>query len=384
MPGSAPRPSTGRANAPRGPRKPRHRPGRYAEGREEPRRLVDSAGAQVLERRRGRRDRPDPETFAGSGKVDEDGAGRCDATGATVVIFDHELSPAQVRNLERALSRRPRGRPHRPHPRHLRAARALARRQAAGRARAARAPVDAPGARLDPPRAPKGGLGRPRGPGEKQIETDRRMIGERVKKLKERLAQGRRGSARRSARARMRARGAVAWRIVGYTNAGKTTLFNALTRAGGLRRRPALRDARHDHAPRLPADDRERSRSRTPSGSSATCRTRWSRPSARRSRRGSRPTCCCTSSTRRARRATDQIEEVNKVLAEIGADACRSSSSATRSTACPASAPGVVRDACGNISAYQGKCADGRRHRRCFAGALAERRSREDRLPTAA
>ena len=78
---------------------------------------------------------PMPALFAGNGKVDEIAARRVE-TGADLVIFDHALSGVQQRNLEQR-ARMPRRRPHEPHPRHLRAARAQRRRQAAGRARAA-------------------------------------------------------------------------------------------------------------------------------------------------------------------------------------------------------------------------------------------------------
>jgi hypothetical protein len=100
---------------------------------------------------------PDPKTYVGSGKVDEirerdARAQRRDGR------LRQPLSAAQVRNLERALSEDSEAvlglRPHRPHPQHLRAARAVPRRQAPGGARAPRAPVDAPGARVDPPRTP--------------------------------------------------------------------------------------------------------------------------------------------------------------------------------------------------------------------------------------
>jgi hypothetical protein len=84
--------------------------------------------------------------------------------------------------------------------------------------------------------------------------------------------------------------------LVGYTNAGKSTLFNALTGSVRLRRRQAVRDPRSDRAAGS-SSAAARSRSPTPSASCATCRTTWSPRSAPRCRRRARRTCCCTWST---------------------------------------------------------------------------------------
>ena len=140
------------------------------------------------------------------------------------------------------------------------------------------------------------------GPGEKQLELDRRYIAQRVKTLKAKLIQLQK---QRQVQRRARARGDVlSVAIVGYTNAGKSTLFNALAHAERLRGRPAVRHARHHHAPRLDRRRRQCHRRPTRSASSASCRTTWSRPSAPRSRRRCTPTCCCTWSTRPRRCAT--------------------------------------------------------------------------------
>ncbi|HET7403907.1 MAG TPA: GTPase HflX [Usitatibacter sp.] len=199
---------------------------------EEAARLVDSAGAQVVELVRGRRDRPDAKTFAGSGKVEEILAA-VRMHEADYVVFDQALSAAQVRNLERALSD------------DGREVRVFDRTDVildifAQRARTSEGKLQVELARLEHLSTrlvrgwthlerQRGSLGKTGGPGEKQIELDRRMIGERVKKLKERL--------RKSARIRATQRGGrtrsgifrVA--LVGYTNAGKSTLFNRLSRA---------------------------------------------------------------------------------------------------------------------------------------------------------
>ena len=197
-------------------------------------RLVDSAGAEVRELIRGRRDRPDAKTFAGSGKVQE----IQDATrlhNAQVVVFDRELSAAQVRNLERALSE---GGPE-----------VLVYDRTdiildifAQRARSHEGKLQVELARLEHLSTrlvrgwthlerQRGSLGKTGGPGEKQIELDRRMIGERVKKLKERLVKV--GRVRDTQRARRSRSGVLRVAIVGYTNAGKTTLFNRVAQSKG-------------------------------------------------------------------------------------------------------------------------------------------------------
>ena len=133
------------------------------------------------------------------------------------------------------------------------------------------------------------------------------MIGERIKA---REGAARDASSASAARSAARASATQTFRVslVGYTNAGKSTLFNALVKARRLRRRPAVRDARHDDAPALPRRaSSARCRCPTRSASSATCRTSWSRPSRRRCRRRPMPTCCCTSSTARARVLAEQM-----------------------------------------------------------------------------
>jgi len=195
-------------------------------------RLVDSAGADVREVIRGRRDRPDAKTFAGSGKVDEIRmAARLH--GADVVVFDRELSAAQIRNLERALSEGGPG--------------VLVYDRTdiildifAQRARSHEGKLQVELARLEHLSTrlvrgwthlerQRGSLGKTGGPGEKQIELDRRMIGEKVKKLKERIRKV--GKVRATQRSRRARSGVLRVAIVGYTNAGKSTLFNRITRS---------------------------------------------------------------------------------------------------------------------------------------------------------
>jgi GTP-binding protein HflX len=189
--------------------------------------LAASAGDVAVARVTARRKAPDPALFVGSGKADEIKA-TVAATDAHGVIFDQSLSPAQQRNLERHL-----GVP-------------VADRTSlildifADRAQSHEGKLQVELARLQylstrlvrrwsHLERQRGGIGTRGGPGEAQIELDRRMIGERIKTVKERLerVKRQRGTQRR---ARER-RGTYAVSLVGYTNAGKSTLFNALVKA---------------------------------------------------------------------------------------------------------------------------------------------------------
>ena len=188
--------------------------------------LVSSAGLSEIGLVSGHRSRPDPAMFAGSGKVVEI-AGALVAADADLVIFNHALSPAQQRNLERELDARvidrttlildifaQRAKSHEGQIQvELAQLRHLATRLVRGWTHLERQ---------------KGGIGL-RGPGETQLETDRRLLGKRVKLLEERLLRlGRQRGVQRRARDRA---GVFSVSLVGYTNAGKSTLFNALTRA---------------------------------------------------------------------------------------------------------------------------------------------------------
>jgi GTP-binding protein HflX len=199
----------------------------YAERLSEFELLVSSAGVTALEKVGGRRQSPDAATFAGKGKVGEIGDVRREI-GADVVIFNHELSAGQQRNLENILECRVIDRS------------ALILDIFAQRAKSFEGKLQVELAQLEHLSTrlvrgwthlerQKGGIGL-RGPGEKQLETDRRLLGKRVKILKERL-----GLLTRQRGVRRRARGRnelPVVSIVGYTNAGKSTLFNALTHAG--------------------------------------------------------------------------------------------------------------------------------------------------------
>ena len=188
--------------------------------------LAVSAGATVVGTVVGRRQRPDAATFAGKGKVEEIAARRAE-TGADLVIFNHPLSGAQQRNLERALECRVVDRTSL-----ILDIFALRARSAEGKLQVELAQVQHQMTRLvggwTHLERQKGGIGL-RGPGETQLETDRRLLGGRVKVLKERLSHVER---QRATQGRTRRRAAVRTvALVGYTNAGKSTLFNRLTGA---------------------------------------------------------------------------------------------------------------------------------------------------------
>lgn len=188
--------------------------------------LVSSAGVAVVDVVKAKRQRPDAALFAGKGKVEEIAA-VVQASQANVVIFNHQLSPAQERNLERQLQCRVIDRT------------SLILDIFAQRARSHEGKLQVELAQLSHLSTrlvrgwthlerQKGGIGL-RGPGETQLETDRRLLGNRVKLLKERLRHvGRQRSTQRRSRQRS---GTPSISIVGYTNAGKSTLFNSLTKA---------------------------------------------------------------------------------------------------------------------------------------------------------
>jgi GTP-binding protein HflX len=189
--------------------------------------LARSAGADVQAVIGGRRQKPDPSLYIGTGKADEV-AGAARAGGAELAVFNHELSPSQERNLEKRIQARVIGRT------------GLILQIFAQRARSHEGKLQVELAQLQHlatrlvrgwthlERQRGGGIGMT-GPGETQLELDRRLIGRRIQTLKKRLDLVRR---RREQNRRARAKSEMPTvSLVGYTNAGKSTLFNALTGA---------------------------------------------------------------------------------------------------------------------------------------------------------
>jgi GTP-binding protein HflX len=191
--------------------------------------LARSAGAEIAATLVQRRAKPDAATLVGQGKVDEI-AGVVASTSADVVLFDHDLTPSQLRNLEAKL-------PCRVIDRTQLILDIFARH---ARTREGQLQVELAQLEYQLPRLAGrgkamsqlgGGIGT-RGPGETQLETDRRKINLRIDHVKEQLESVR--QIRRQQRQRREAVPVPVVALVGYTNAGKSTLFNALTEAGVL------------------------------------------------------------------------------------------------------------------------------------------------------
>jgi GTPase len=191
--------------------------------------LADSAGAQVVGEILQRRDRPDAATLIGAGKLEEI-AGAAASVNADVLLFDHDLSPSQQRNIEKIVQRR-----------------VIDRTQLIldifarhARTREGQLQVELAQLQYMMPRLKGhgaemsqlgGGIGT-RGPGETKLETDRRKIARRVRHVEQQLENVRRIRAQQRQRRESAPVATVA--LVGYTNAGKSTLFNALTKAAVL------------------------------------------------------------------------------------------------------------------------------------------------------
>jgi len=189
--------------------------------------LARSAGAEPVTTITAKRSAPDAAYFVGSGKADEIGQAVL-IDRIEIVIFNHALSPAQQRNLEKRLNIRVLDRT------------SLILDIFAQRAKSHEGKLQVELAQLQHLATrlirgwthlerQKGGIGL-RGPGETQLETDRRLIGERVKALRARLSKLRKQHETQR-RSRSRAQ-TFSVSLVGYTNAGKSTLFNAVTKAG--------------------------------------------------------------------------------------------------------------------------------------------------------
>ena len=188
--------------------------------------LAESAGAKVVGEILQRRDRPDPATLIGAGKLEEI-AGAAASANADVLLFDHDLSPSQQRNIERIIK-----------------VRVIDRTQLIldifarhAKTREGQLQVELAQLKYMMPRLAGhgvemsqlgGGIGT-RGPGETKLETDRRKIARRVRHVEQQIENVRRIRAQQRQRRESAPVATVA--LVGYTNAGKSTLFNALTQA---------------------------------------------------------------------------------------------------------------------------------------------------------
>jgi len=191
--------------------------------------LVDTAGAEVVARVVQRRDRPDPATFIGSGKVQELRE-ICLVVDSDTVVFEHNLSPAQQRNLEKILGRTAIDR----------TAVILDIFAQNARTPEGKAQVELALLQYRLPRLRRadgslsqqaGGIGT-RGPGETQLEVDRRRLVNRIHHIRGELKEiDRTRTVQRQGRARGRHREVT---LVGYTNAGKSSMLNAITDAGVL------------------------------------------------------------------------------------------------------------------------------------------------------
>ncbi|MEB3279292.1 MAG: GTPase HflX [Lyngbya sp.] len=198
-------------------------PQRFEDGLAELVRLVDTAGGRVLETLRQKRSRPHPQTVVGQGKVQEI-ALTAQTVGASLIVFDRDLSPAQVRNLETQIG-----------------VRVVDRTEVIldifaqrAQSRAGKLQVELAQLEYSLPRLTGrgqamsrlgGGIGT-RGPGETKLETERRAIQRRIARLQQEVNQL---QAHRSRLRQRRQQEVPTIAIVGYTNAGKSTLLNVLT-----------------------------------------------------------------------------------------------------------------------------------------------------------
>jgi GTP-binding protein HflX len=189
--------------------------------------LAETAGYRVVDRVACKRRAPDPALFIGSGKADEIKALAL-GHGATEILFDQALSPSQQRNLERHM-----GLPVNDRTLLILEIFAQRARSHEGKLQVELARLQYLSTRLvrrwSHLERQSGGIGMRGGPGETQIELDRRMIGDSIKRTRERLEKVKR---QRSTQRRQRERRETfTISLVGYTNAGKSSIFNALVKA---------------------------------------------------------------------------------------------------------------------------------------------------------
>lgn len=189
--------------------------------------LAQTAGLTPVARLTCKRKAPDAALFVGSGKADEI-KWLAEQHGAQEILFDQSLSPAQQRNLERHI-----GLPVNERTLLILEIFAQRARSHEGKLQVELARMQYVSTRLvrrwSHLERQRGGIGTRGGPGETQIELDRRMISEAIKRIRERLEKVKRQ--RRTQRRQRARRDSFSISLVGYTNAGKSTLFNALVKA---------------------------------------------------------------------------------------------------------------------------------------------------------
>ncbi len=288
--------------------------------------LVDTAGGVVVARMVQERKSPDPSTFIGKGKVAEL-ARLAEEHGAKMVVFDDDLSSSQARHLDEAM----------PSDVKVLDRAGVILDIFAMRARTREAQIQVELAQLNYQMSrltrrwahlsrQAGGIGT-RGVGETQLESDRRVIRRRLGLLGERLDEVERE--REVQRKRRALLPAVA--LVGYTNAGKSTLFEKLTGASTWSRTGCSR--RSTRAPGAPSwATASPWRSRTPSGSSASCPTTWWRRSARRSPRRRSRRWSCTWWTARTPTGPSSSRSARRCSSRSASTRRAASSRSTRST----------------------------------------------------
>ena len=290
------------------------------------------AGASPSARSRSTAAQPDPRTYLGSGKLDEVAA----AIGATRrrgrgLRRRADARPSSARS--RTALEHPRRRPHRGHPRHLRRATRTRRRASSRSSSRSWSTTSSACAACGSTSSEqyRAGVGT-RGPGETQLETDRRLARDRIALLRRRLRETAQ-AARPDAPAPHAQRGADG-------RAGRLhqrRQVDAPQRAHGRRGldgQPPVRDARPDHARLRPPRPHVHA-SPTPSASSASCRTGSSRPSRPRSRRRSPATCCCWWPTPRRRRRSARAQQRGgrrRCWSRSAPTTCRACWCSTRST----------------------------------------------------
>lgn len=280
--------------------------------------LAQTAGLLPVARLTCKRKAPDPALFVGSGKADEIRM-LAQMHGAKEVWFDQALSPAQQRNLERHIQMPVNDRTM------------LILEIFAQRARSHEGKLQVELARLQyistrlvrrwsHLERQAGGIGGRGGPGEKQIELDRRMIDEAIKRTKERLKKVKK---QRSTQRRQRSRRDVFnISLVGYTNAGKSTLFNAMVKARAYAADQLFATLDTTTRQMYLAEAEESVSCPIPWALSATCRTVWSMPSRPRCRKPSMPICCCMSWMRPTQVSRNKYNKFRKFWRKSGLTMC--------------------------------------------------------------